>query len=63
MTRHDRPQADVVAVDVVGLVLLMRLGLEARRMNIGPRARQNHPIDDVEQRGPHGLRANGFASG
>ena len=43
-------QRDVVAVDVVGLVPLMRLGLEARRVNIGPRPRQNHPVDDVEQR-------------
>ena len=42
-------QRDVVAVDIVGLVPLMRLGLEARRMNIGARAGQHHPVDDVEQ--------------
>ena len=47
-------QRDVVAVDVVGLVPLMRLGLEARRVNIGPRPGQNHPVDDVEQRGDVG---------
>ena len=43
-------QRDVVAMDVVGLVPLMRLGLEARRMHIGPRAGQHDAIDDVEQR-------------
>ena len=43
-------QRDVVAVDVVRLVLLMRLGLEPRRVHIGPRARQDHPVNDVEQR-------------
>ena len=42
-------QRDVVAMDVVGLVPLMRLGLEARRMNIGARPGQHHAIDDVEQ--------------
>ena len=42
-------QRDVVAMDVVGLVPLMRLGLEARRVNIGARAGQHHAIDRVEQ--------------
>ncbi len=34
-------QRDVVAMDVVGLVPFMRLGLEARRMDIGPRPGQH----------------------
>ena len=42
-------QRDVVAVDIVGLVPLMRLGLEAGRMNIGAGAGQHHAVDDVEQ--------------
>ena len=42
-------QRDVVAMDIVGLVPLMRLGLEARRMNIGAGAGQHHAVDRVEQ--------------
>ena len=42
-------QRDVVAMDVVGLVPLMRLGLEAGRMNIGAGAGQHDAVDHVEQ--------------
>ena len=42
-------QRDVVAVDVVGLVPLMRFGLEAGRMDIGAGARQHHAVDHIEQ--------------
>jgi hypothetical protein len=40
---------NLVALDVIGLVLGMRLGLEAGRMNIGARARQHDAVDHVEQ--------------
>ena len=43
-------QRDVVAMDVVGLVLRVRLGLEAGRMHIGARAGQQDAVDGVEQR-------------
>ena len=43
-------QRDVVAVDVVGLVPLVRLGLETGRMHIGAGARQHDAVDGVEQR-------------
>ena len=42
-------KGDVVAVNIVGLVPLMRLGLEAGRMDIGTGACQHHPIDGFEQ--------------
>ena len=45
----DQRQRDVVAVHVVGLVPLVRLGLEARRMHVGAGAGQHHPVHDVEQ--------------
>ena len=42
-------QRDVVAMDIVGLVLLVRFGLEARRMDVGAGARQHDAVDGIEQ--------------
>ena len=48
-TGFGQRQRDIIAVDIVGLMLFMRLGLEARRVDIGPGAGQHHPVDRVKQ--------------
>ena len=42
-------QRDLVAMDVVGFVLGIRLGIEARGVNVGPRPGQHNAVDHVQQ--------------
>ena len=43
-------ERDLVAIDIIGLVLGVWFGIEARRMHIGARPRQHDAIDHVQQR-------------
>ena len=49
-TGFGQRQRQVVALDIVRLVLGVRLGAEAGRMHIGARAGQHHAVDHVQQR-------------
>ena len=46
----DKRQREVVAMDIVGFMPCVRLGLEPRRMNIGAGAGQHDAVDGIQQR-------------